>query len=216
MEMVTIGVDEVNFSPSICGDTVVCACMIPSTAKVPRGWMKDSKQTTLRQRLRAFNWLQWNSLYVVEIATVNHIAAFGVHRARNIAMYRAMTGLVGLSNLSTKKLTRYEIVVDGPPIKDLTELWKLAPAENADLTFVVNGDEKVKVVSAASIIAKVYVDATFEGWEVYWPGFGMNRDHGSPSKAHEAHLRKWGPSPIHRQKGYAEEWWREILSGEGG
>lgn len=207
-----IGMDEVNFSPSIAGDTVVCACRV--FGKPPRGMLKDSKQTTLKQRLRAFGWLQWNSLYVVEIASVNHVGIFGVHKARSLAMYRAVMGIVGLSRLQIRKLERYEIVVDGPPIKDLEELWRLCPADESELTFVVDGDDKVPVVSAASILAKVYVDAMFEGWESFWPGFGMNKDHGSPSKAHEEHLRTWGPSPVHRQKNYAPEWWAR-LTGKG-
>lgn len=205
-----IGIDEVNYSPSIAGDTIICACRMFEDP--PKELMKDSKKTNLKQRLRAFDWLQWNSLYVIEVASVNHIGLFGVHAARSLAMYRAAMGIIGLSNLlADKPGIEFVAVVDGPPIKELAELWKMCPPDNADLGFVIDGDDYVPAISAASIAAKVYVDAMFEGWEKFWPGCGMNNDHGSPSKRHEEFLKQWGPSPIHRQRGYAPDWWTTLI-----
>ena len=64
---------------------------------------------------------------------------------------------------------------------------------------------------AASIVAKVYLDALFEGWDQYWPGYGLNSNHGSPSTQHYTALREKGPTPVHRTANYATEWWRRII-----
>ena len=213
LPIVWLGMDEVNYSPSICGDTIVCALQFLS--EPPKGLFKDSKLTHRNYRLRAFQWLQTNSLYVVEVSSVNHIGLFGVNRSRSLAMYRAAMGLIGLANLHTRKLQKYTLQIDGPEIKDLSALWELCPADNTELQFIVDGDAKVPVISAASIIAKLYSDSLFEGWEKYWPGFGMNKDHGSPSPKHVAQLRGWGLSPIHRATSYPE-WWKQLLGEETG
>lgn len=196
-----IGVDEVNFSPSIAGDCVAAACLLLDR---PSGkFIKDSKATTREGRIQAFEWLQRHSLYVVEVGSVNHINKFGIYRARNAAMNRAIFGLL---DLAPGEWTDYTVIVDGRPIPELvTKLGKVA------VDFIVDGDATVPAVAAASIIAKLHVDALFEGWALNWPGYGMNQDHGSLSKEHRRKLRLDGPSPVHRTDNYAPGWWRRIL-----
>jgi ribonuclease HII len=223
---IIIGVDEVNYSPSACGDCVVCACMLMVVP--PRGVpIKDSKQTTLPQRLRAFEWLQVNSLYLIEVAGVNHIGRIGIYAARNLAMYRAIHGVLALRSRELRgrhsvqqrtlwEMPPYQVVVDGNEIPELKDLWATDPPRNAELMFMVAADAKVKTVSAASIIARVYADALFEGWEAYWPGYGMNKDHGSLSELHKGKLKNDGPCTMHRTRNYAPGWWAQLLGATGG
>lgn len=199
-----IGIDEVNYSPSFAGDCIVVACHL--LADPPPGLLKDSKVTTLKQRLTAFKWLQENSLYIVEVAGVNHLSHLGIYGARNQAIWRAINGLV---NIMPEK-NNIKILIDG------LESWRPAIEKqgtySVDFELIKGGDKIIPAISAASIIAKVYVDALFEGWAKYWPEFNMMAsDHGSCGKKHLNALRKHGPTPIHRTRGYAHRWWKLII-----
>lgn len=204
--MKIIGIDEVNYSPSIAGDCIVVACHLLTNPQP--GLLKDSKITSLKQRLKAFKWLQINSLYIVEIAAVNHLSHLGIYGARNQAIWRAINGLVNIMPGDPKDI---RVLIDG------LESWRPAIEKQGrrlhsiDFELIKGGDEIIPAISAASIIAKVYADALFEGWAKYWPKFNMMAsDHGSCGKKHIKMLRKYGPTPIHRTKGYAKRWWKQI------
>lgn len=180
----TVGVDEVNYSPSIAGDCLVAACCL--LKKPPEGLVRDSKQTTEKQRLRAFKWLQYNSLYIVELAAVNHLEKLGIYKARNQAMWRAIAGLIDImGDIDT-------VVIDGleswrPSFfmhQPLSIRYGLLPYR-FKLEFVKDGDETIPSISAASIIAKIYCDALFYGWAKYYPEFSMMKsDHGACGQNH--------------------------------
>jgi ribonuclease HII len=174
------------------------------TAEPPEGLLGDSKKLSRARRLAAFEWLQENSLYVVEIAAVNHISLCGVYKARNAAARRAAEGLIAL--LETQDVC---VVIDGNPfpLGSPGRLWQ----HSTQVKFIVRADETVPEVSAASIIAKTYTDALFDGWGRNWAGYGMERDHGSPSTKHKDALRKQGPSPLHRTHHYGADWWKQLL-----
>jgi ribonuclease HII len=194
-----IGVDEANFSPSIAGDCVCVACWLPLPPTIEG--IKDSKQTTFKQRRKAFEQIQNIGLYCVVPASVSAISQVGVYRARNWAMGLAIKGLLELRPVE-------HILIDGKPIK-------LNLPNNVSTDFIIQGDEKSYLMGAASIVAKVYTDALFEGYGNLWPGYGINVpfDHGSLSKQHKEALRELGPTPVHRTRHYAPEWWRRILNG---
>lgn len=211
-----IGCDEVNYSPSIAGDCLVAACYLK--AEAPPGLLKDSKQTTERERLEAFAWLQRNSLYVIESASVNHLPELGIYKARNQAMWRAITGLIGVLGKGD-----YSVIVDG------LEAWRKSFFEHnpfselatygldnirAEVKFIKDADEHVPAVSAASIIAKVYMDALFHGFGRYYPDYGVALDRGGLSGKHLAALRSVGPCPWHRTDGYGEDWWKRVQNRE--
>lgn len=84
-----IGVDEVNYSPSLAGDCVVCALVATSEVK----GVRDSKQLTHSQRLALWPALMEYSTYAVALATVQDIEQIGVHIARNNAMVTAVRHL---------------------------------------------------------------------------------------------------------------------------
>lgn len=205
MRRIQLALDETNFSPSLCGDTLVAACTL--LRQPPRGLLRDSKVTKESERLVAFAWLQEHSRYVIEIAGVNHIQhpQLGVYRARNQAMLRAAFGLLDLLAFDGIDWSECEVLIDGPRIPSVARgLGKVRTQ------FIVNGDALVPAISGASILAKVYTDALFYGWGQYWPGYGFEHDHGSPSQQHRRQLRIEGATPIHRMKHYAPDWWRRL------
>ncbi len=73
----------------------------------------------------------------------------------------------------------------------------------ADLTIraeaVVKGDDRVPCISAASIIAKVARDQEMIEMEEIYPGYGLAKHKGYPTKVHMEALQKLGVTEIHRR-----------------
>jgi ribonuclease HII len=197
-----VGVDENNFSPSIAGDCIVTAL----AAKEKVEGVKDSKILTHKQRLHLFSELQKHSQYIVVPASVNLISEVGIYEARNLGIILA---LQGMQRVLDKEV---HVIIDGPFSKKWMDKFNAA-VPGWSIECLVDGDTKIYEVSAASIIGRVYADALFAGFGQFYPGYGFEIDHGAPSKKHYEALRRMGPSPFHRWRGYAPEWWKSIQGG---
>jgi ribonuclease HII len=79
--------------------------------------------------------------------------------------------------------------VDGNRCPDLA-----CPAEA-----VIKGDDRVPVISAASVIAKVARDREMCALERDYPGYGLAKHKGYPTKAHLECLQRLGVTVIHRR-----------------
>ena len=66
-------------------------------------------------------------------------------------------------------------------------------------TATATGDEKVKVIGAASIIAKVYRDSLMMKFDKQYPDFYFSSHKGYGTKLHKAAIKKYGITPIHRK-----------------
>ena len=64
---------------------------------------------------------------------------------------------------------------------------------------VVGGDATEPCISAASIIAKVARDREMVALDTEYPGYGLARHKGYPTKLHLDALRELGVSAIHRR-----------------
>ena len=64
---------------------------------------------------------------------------------------------------------------------------------------IVDGDDTVPVISAASIVAKVHRDQVMVEYHKVYPEYGFDRHKGYGTKAHLAALTEHGATPIHRQ-----------------
>jgi ribonuclease HII len=204
-----IGVDEVNFSPSLAGDCVVCAYFKkPDLDEVPG--VTDSKKLTHKQRLDLFGRLQKEGWYQIQLASVNEIEHLGIYLARNRAIAQAVRGL--LSKIQPMFWgDRFKVIIDGK----FSEAWlsMIVRDEDVDVESMIGGDEKIYEISAASIIGRIYIDALFEGFGVFYPGYDLENCHGSPSKIMYSKLRASGPTPYHRQGTYGRAWWHKIMRG---
>lgn len=201
------GVDESNFSPSLAGDCIVCA--FARTGRQVEG-VDDSKKLTPKRRLELFPELQKESLYYVVPATPNSISRINIYLARNIAVFSAIKGLSAL--LSFSGVERPEkCIIDGY----WSQSWLRVLSQELGLPVegLINGDESVYEISAASIIAKCYCDALFAGWERMYPNWAINCHHGALTKEDKTVLRARGPSPLHRVGKYGTTWWKNILEG---
>ena len=64
---------------------------------------------------------------------------------------------------------------------------------------IIDGDDMVSVISAASVIAKVRRDRAMRTLHCRYPKYGFNRHKGYGTKVHREAIRQHGPSEIHRK-----------------
>jgi ribonuclease HII len=64
---------------------------------------------------------------------------------------------------------------------------------------VVQGDNRVPAIAAASIIAKVTRDREMVALDALYPGYGLAQHKGYPTKLHMTALQQLGVTPIHRR-----------------
>ncbi len=63
---------------------------------------------------------------------------------------------------------------------------------------VVRGDEKIKAIKLASIVAKVTRDRYMMKLHKKHPKYSFDKHKGYGTKKHKRAIRKYGPSPVHR------------------
>ena len=64
---------------------------------------------------------------------------------------------------------------------------------------VVEGDDKVNAISAASILAKTARDAALVQLHAQYPQYCFDQHKGYSTPLHLERLRLHGPSPVHRR-----------------
>ncbi len=94
----------------------------------------------------------------------------------------------GLEKLSIKKSA--QIFLDGS-LK--------APTEFKNQKTIIKGDEKIAVISLASICAKVTRDRHMVKISKKFPQFSFDINKGYGTRTHIQAIKKYGPTPLHRQ-----------------
>ena len=64
---------------------------------------------------------------------------------------------------------------------------------------LIAGDRRSVSIAAASIVAKVYRDLLMESYHERYPVYDFKHNRGYATEGHQAALRLYGPSPIHRK-----------------
>ncbi len=172
------GVDEAGRGP--LAGPVVAAAVILNPAKRIRG-LADSKVLSPRKRERLHDEIMDKALCcAIALATVQEIDTLNILQATLLAMRRAVEGL---------RLPPALVMVDG---NRLPVLPMRAEA-------VIDGDAKVKAISAASILAKVHRDRWCAEIDAHWPQYGFAAHKGYGTAAHLAALREHGACEHHRR-----------------
>lgn len=117
--------------------------------------------------------------YAIGRAEVNEIDAINILNASLLAMERAVAGLNFQPDLA---------LIDG----------KYCPRLNCTSISIINGDEIIPQISAASIIAKVTRDEEMIEWGQYYPNYGFADHKGYPTREHLKAIKKYGITPLHR------------------
>ncbi len=172
------GVDEVGRGP--LAGPVVAAAVILDPARPITG-LADSKKLTERRREQLFAQIREHALaWALGRAEVAEIDQINILRASLLAMQRAVAALA---------LRPSEARVDG----------NRTPLLPCPARAIVGGDATEACISAASIVAKVSRDREMVALDAVFPGYGLARHKGYPTRQHLQALHQLGVTPAHRR-----------------
>lgn len=173
------GVDEVGRGP-LAGAVITAAVML----REPIAGLADSKTLSDKKRKMLAEQIKEDALaYAYGRAEVEEIDRLNIHHATLLAMRRAVEAL----NIRPDK-----VLVDGMHVPEL----------DIPCQAIVQGDQLIPEISAASILAKVLRDEEMIELDAIYPGYGFAQHKGYPTLVHRKALISLGPSTIHR-KSYA-------------
>ena len=175
--MITAGVDEVGRG-CLAGPVVSAAVILKDTINLKL--LKDSKKITFNKRIEIAKHIKLNSTYAVGVASVEEILNLNILQAALLSMKRA------IDKLSIKPEL---VLIDG----------NFAPKGLKNFKTIINGDEKIKSISAASIIAKVFRDQLMIKLSERFKNYAWDRNFGYGTKAHINGLKKFGITSHHRK-----------------
>ncbi len=176
-ELITAGVDEVGRG-CLAGPVVSAAVILKEGINL--SLLKDSKKLTFKRRDEISRHIKDNSYFSIGIASVEEILELNILQASLLSMKRAIVQLTLKPSL---------ILIDG----------NFAPKGLKNYKTIINGDEKIKVISAASIIAKNYRDRFMIKLSKKFSNYAWERNFGYGTKAHFKGLKKFGVTAHHRK-----------------
>jgi len=194
-----IGIDEVGRG-ALSGPVAVAAAVIPKNSKFPpqRGEaaklkLRDSKRLTPLQREKWFKWIKQNKIpYALASISPKTIDKINISNAANLAAQKAFSKLTKNYKLKTKNC---RVFLDGG-----LYLKNLKPnTQNLKPKTIIKGDEKIKAIMLASIIAKITRDKKMKQLHKKYPRYGFNQHKGYGTKKHLKAIKKNGPCKIHRR-----------------
>ncbi len=172
------GTDEVGRGP-LAGEVVAAAVILDPATPIPG--LNDSKKLSDKQRQQLVILIKERALALaIGRSSVMEIDSLNILQASLLAMRRAVQAL---------PLRPQLVYVDGNHLPD----WRYKSKA------IVRGDAKIPAIAAASVLAKVTRDREMEALDSLYPGYGLAKHKGYPTKQHLEALANLGPSPIHRK-----------------
>ena len=185
------GVDEAGRGP-LAGPVCAAAVVFEPGRRAPAG-IADSKVLSSRERERLSILIKNRALaWAVAWASVEEIDSLNILQASLLAMRRAVESL---------SVSPHEVLFDGPH----------CPLLALPVRGIVDGDAKVRVIAAASILAKTARDAEMCRLHRCFPQYGFDEHKGYPTPRHLRALRRHGVCEVYRRS-FAPV--REILERE--
>ena len=172
------GIDEVGRGP-LAGPVVAGAVILPKACDIL--YINDSKQLSEKKREELY-------AVIMEKAIATGLGFVAPQRIDEInilqATYEAMREAVSKLNPQPDLLLNDAVTIPGILVKQVP---------------IIKGDAKSISIAAASIIAKVTRDRLMVDYDTVYPEYGFASNKGYGAKAHLEALKKYGPTPIHRQ-----------------
>ncbi|MGB5082125.1 MAG: ribonuclease HII [Burkholderiales bacterium] len=173
------GVDEAGRGP-LAGPVYAAAVVFHPGRRGPTG-IADSKVLGVRERERLATAIRRTALaWSVAWASVEEIDRLNILQASLLAMRRAVESL---------PVPPHEVLLDG----------RHCPALGVPARAIVDGDAKVRVIAAASILAKTERDAEMCRLHRRFPQYGFDEHKGYPTPGHLAALRRHGVCEVYRR-----------------
>ena len=187
-----LGIDEVGRGPW-AGPLVIGACALKprfdesGNSVESEKWQEklaDSKKLTAKKREELNEEIQEKAVsFGLGWVPANELDEIGLSEALKLAARRAVAEI---------KIEPTEIIIDG------TQNFLKGTEHEEKVTVLKKADDKIKEVSAASIIAKVARDNYMVELAKKYPEYGFEKHVGYGTAKHKAALEAHGPCPEHR------------------
>ena len=179
-----VGIDEAGRG---CVFGSVYAAAVIWDNSVVNEYIKDSKKLTKKKRLEMFDFVKEYAIdYGIGVASEKEIDEVNILQATQLAMHRALDGL---------QLDFDHINVDG---NFFNYYYSETTKEYKPHTCIIQGDSKVKAISAASILAKVSHDNYIETKSKQYIEYNLESNMGYCTKKHIDAIQKYGRTVEHR------------------
>ena len=172
------GIDEVGRGP-LAGPVVAGAVILPKDCDIL--YINDSKKLSEKKREELYDIIMEKAVATgIGMASPARIDEINILQATYEAMRQAIQNLTVTPDI---------LLNDAVTI----------PQVNIRQVPIIKGDAKSISIGAASIIAKVTRDRLMVEYDTVMPEYGFASNKGYGSQMHIDALKKYGPSPIHRQ-----------------
>lgn len=190
----SVGVDEVGRGP-LAGPVTVAAFLMPISGKLgnknlPK--LRDSKKLSEKHRNEWSRYLRGKTDcgYAIASFSAKKIDRLNISRSANLCAEKVLLKLeekTKIKNLHKKA----NIYLDGG--------LYIGKKNSGIGKTVIKGDEKIKVISAASILAKVHRDRLMDRYATIFTSYNFHKNKGYGTKEHIAAIKIFGPTEIHRK-----------------
>lgn len=170
------GMDEAGRG-SWAGPVVAAAVILPNHCRLPG--LTDSKLLTQKKREELFDLIWAKAQVGVGQASHEEVDQFGLLHATFKAYERALEALPQVPD---------HLWIDG---RDKFSF-------KVPHTSIIRGDQKVRAISAASVIAKVTRDRIMINYAQEFPDYAFEEHKGYGTRLHQETLQAHGASRIHR------------------
>ncbi len=175
---IVCGVDEAGRGP-LAGPVFAAAVILDP--KKPIEGLRDSKKLTEARRDELAPQIREHALaWAIAECSCEEIDTLNILHATMLAMRRAVEALSLMPTIA---------LIDG----------NRCPPMDVKAHAVVEGDDKVHAISAASILAKTARDAALVRLHAEYPQYCFDQHKGYGTALHLQRLREHGPSPVHRR-----------------
>lgn len=172
------GIDEVGRGP-LAGPVVACAVILPKDCDIL--YLNDSKQITEKKREELHDIILEKAVSV-GIGMASHARIDEINILQ--ATYEAMRETVSKLSPQPDLLLNDAVTIPGLTMKQVP---------------IIKGDTLSASIAAASIVAKVTRDRMMVKYDEIYPEYGFAKNKGYGAAVHIEALKKYGPTPIHRQ-----------------
>jgi len=192
------GIDEVGRGP-LAGPVMAAVCVMKDVRDfysdyADEEWrrVRDSKLLSEKQRTEAFQFVKENFFVGVGESSPETIDRINILQATFLAMKKAVTALESV-------IDKTDVYSDAERMMILIDGNQLIPNFTREQMCVAKGDQIVKSIAAASIIAKVTRDTFMMRCDEKYPEYGFAQHKGYGTKIHMEALQKYGATEIHRK-----------------
>lgn len=190
----TIGVDEVGRG-CLAGDVFAAAVLEPSERFDWWEEIRDSKKLSQKKRERLADLITENCVWSIQQMGVKDIDNFNI---LNAALYCMREAAAVVHDINGKPENTIILVDGNRPLPDLPV--------SIEQECIKGGDDMIKCIGAASILAKVARDHYMQAMHAVHPEYGWERNKGYGTAEHREAIMVHGVTPLHRRsfKGVAE------------